>query len=154
MAASTIPSLSVWPCCTPFGNTQEGPDRLRSAPITDPLSRGFGIPNRSPEPLRAGRDHPFPRFAGSPWRERDVARRMRHDGVGPSTVLEVTAWARGPAPGLRRKFSHRSWLRIPFTCLCSLLYVEPRRNSTASFRRKPFRACLSVFVYPFPWHRT
>jgi len=27
---------------------------------------------------RAGRDHPFPIFAGSPWRERDVARRMRH----------------------------------------------------------------------------
>jgi len=59
MAASTIPSLSVWPCGTPFGNTQEGPDRLRSAPITDPLSRGFGIPNRSPDPLvqRAGRVH-------------------------------------------------------------------------------------------------
>jgi hypothetical protein len=31
--------ISVWPCGTPFGNTQEGPDRLRSAPITDPLSR-------------------------------------------------------------------------------------------------------------------
>jgi len=44
----------------PFGNTQEGPDRPRSARITDPLSRGFGIPNRSPVPLvqRAGRDHP------------------------------------------------------------------------------------------------
>jgi hypothetical protein len=55
-------------------------DRRRSAPVTDPLSRGFGIPNRSPDPLvqRAGRDHPFPVFAGSPWRERDVARRMRH----------------------------------------------------------------------------
>ena len=40
--------------------------------ITDPLSRGFGIPNLSPDPLvqRAGRDHPFPIFAGSPWRER------------------------------------------------------------------------------------
>ena len=107
MAASTIPPHSVWPCGTPFGNTQaharlpareqeenrtpgwgpseeeetclwwrswgrsrpgggaghseEGPNRLRSAPITDPLSRGFGIPNRSPDPLvqRAGRDHPF-----------------------------------------------------------------------------------------------
>jgi hypothetical protein len=23
MAASTRPPLSVWPCCTPFGNTQE-----------------------------------------------------------------------------------------------------------------------------------
>ena len=80
MTASTIPPLSVWPCGTPFGNTQEIPDRLRSAPITDPVSRGFGIPNRSPDPLvqRAGRDHPFPVFAGSPWRERDVARRMRH----------------------------------------------------------------------------
>ncbi len=52
-----------------FGNTQEGPDRLRSAPITDPLSRGFGIPNQSPDPLvqRAGRDRPFPISAGSPW---------------------------------------------------------------------------------------
>ena len=80
MAASTIPPLSGWPCGMPFGNTQEGSDRLRSAPITDPLSRGFWIPNRSPGPLvqRAGRDHPFPIFAGSPWRERDVARRVRH----------------------------------------------------------------------------
>jgi len=26
MTASTIPPLSVWPCGTPFGNTQEGPD--------------------------------------------------------------------------------------------------------------------------------
>jgi hypothetical protein len=51
MTASTIPPLSVWPCGTPFGNTQGGPDRLRSATITDPLSRGFGIPNRSPDPL-------------------------------------------------------------------------------------------------------
>jgi len=51
-----------------FGNTQECPDRLRSAPITDALSRGFGIPNRSPDPLvpRAGWDHPFPIFAGTP----------------------------------------------------------------------------------------
>jgi len=39
--AWVIPPLFVWPCGTPFGNTQEGPDRLRSAPITDPLSRGF-----------------------------------------------------------------------------------------------------------------
>jgi hypothetical protein len=44
--ASAIPPLSVWPGGTPFGNTQEGPDRLRSAPITDPLSRGFRIPTR------------------------------------------------------------------------------------------------------------
>jgi len=53
-------------------------DRGRYATITDPLSRGFGIPTRSPDPLvqRAGRDHPFPIFAGSPWREREVARRM------------------------------------------------------------------------------
>ena len=79
MVASTIPPLSILPCGKPFGNTQEGSDRLRSAPITDPLSRGF-ISYRSPDPLvqRAGRDHPFPIFAGSPWRERDVARRMRH----------------------------------------------------------------------------
>jgi hypothetical protein len=143
---AAIPPLSVWPCGTPFGP--------RPSPVGRPALSRFRDPKPIPLVRRAGRDHPFPRFAGSPWRERDVARRMRHDGVGPSTVLEVTAWARGPAPGLRRKFSHRSWLRIPFTCLCSLLYVEPRRNSTASFRRKPFRACLSVFVYPFPWHRT
>jgi hypothetical protein len=63
-----------------FSNTQEGPDRCRSAPITDPLFRGFGIPNRSTASLvqRAGRDHPFPIFAGSPWRERDIARRVKH----------------------------------------------------------------------------
>jgi len=68
LAASTIPPLSVWPCGTRFSNTQEGPDRCRSAPITDPLFRGFGIPNRSPDPLapRAGRDHPSPILAGIP----------------------------------------------------------------------------------------
>jgi hypothetical protein len=27
----------------------------------------------------AGRDHPLPIFAGSPWRERDLARRVRHE---------------------------------------------------------------------------
>ena len=39
-----------------FSNTQEGPNRCRSAPIADPLFRGFGIPNRSTDPLvqRAG----------------------------------------------------------------------------------------------------
>jgi hypothetical protein len=41
-AASTIPG---WLCGMPCGNTREGKDRLRSAPITDPLFRGFGIPN-------------------------------------------------------------------------------------------------------------
>ena len=63
-----------------FSNTQERQNRCRSAPITDPLFRGFGIPNRSPAPLvqRAGRDQPIPIFAGSPWRERDLARRVRH----------------------------------------------------------------------------
>jgi len=61
---------------TIVGNLQN----VRSAPITDPLSRGLGIPDRSPEPLVqwASRDHPFPIFAGSPWRERDVAHRIRH----------------------------------------------------------------------------
>jgi len=40
-----------------------------------PKSR-FRDPKLSPDPLiqRAGRDHPFPIFAVSPWRERDVAR--------------------------------------------------------------------------------
>jgi hypothetical protein len=45
-----------------------------------PWGEGFGIPNRSPDHLvrRAGRDHPIPIFAGSLWRERDVARRVGH----------------------------------------------------------------------------
>jgi hypothetical protein len=61
LAASTIPPLSVRPCGTRFSNTHEGPNRCRSAPITDPLFRGFGIPNRSTSSLvqRAGRDIPF-----------------------------------------------------------------------------------------------
>jgi len=39
-----------------------------SVPITDQLSRGFGVPNRSPDPLvqRIGRDRPFFIVAGSP----------------------------------------------------------------------------------------
>jgi hypothetical protein len=38
-----------------------------------PWGEGFGIPNRSPDPLvrRAGQDHPFPISAGSDWRERE-----------------------------------------------------------------------------------
>ena len=43
LAASTIPPLSVRPCGTRFSNTQEGPNRCRSAPITDPLFRGFAL---------------------------------------------------------------------------------------------------------------
>jgi hypothetical protein len=65
MTASTIPPLSVWPCGTHYSNAQEGPDRLRSAPITDPLSRGFGIPNRSPDPWYKGRAEIIP-FRYSP----------------------------------------------------------------------------------------
>ena len=47
---------------------RETTSRGLSAPITDPL---FLIRNRSPDPLVqvAGRDHPFPIFAGSPGRE-------------------------------------------------------------------------------------
>ena len=57
-----------------------GTKPLPVAPITDPLFRGFGIPNQFPVPLvqRAGRVHPLPIFAGSPWRERDLARSVRH----------------------------------------------------------------------------
>jgi hypothetical protein len=62
-----------------LGRWDEATTRVEET-ITDPLFRGFGIPSRSPGPLgqRAGRDHAFPIFAGSPWRERDVARKMRH----------------------------------------------------------------------------
>jgi hypothetical protein len=46
------------------------------------VSVGFGIPNRlgSLDPLvrRVGRDHQFPVYAGSAWRERDIARRVGH----------------------------------------------------------------------------
>ena len=97
---------------SPFGlvarlsSTHEGPDRLRSAPITDPLSRGFGIPNRSPDPLvqRAGRDHPFPVFTGSPGRERDVARRTCHVRREKNTGIEpLPAHLSPTAERLRRQ---------------------------------------------------
>ena len=108
LAASTIPPLSVRPCGTRFSNTQEGPNRCRSAPITDPLFRGFGIPNRSTASLvqRAGQDHPFPIFAGSPWRERDLARRVRHS----SSTEENTIHCR-ESPGTWRTSGADS-------CLC------------------------------------
>jgi hypothetical protein len=53
--------------------------------VPPPWGEGFGIPNRSPDPLvrRAGRDHPFPISSGSPWRERDVARRVGHGCCHP-----------------------------------------------------------------------
>ncbi len=42
------------------------------------LGEGFGILNRSPDPLvrQAGRDYPFPISVDSPLRERDVERRV------------------------------------------------------------------------------
>ena len=80
LAANTIPPLSVWPCGTRFSNTQEGQERCRSAPITDPLFRGLGIPNRSPDPWYNGRAGITPsRYSPDlPWRERDLARRVGH----------------------------------------------------------------------------
>ena len=49
-------------------------------PVLVPWGEGFGIPNRSPDPLvrRAGQDHPCPVSADAPRRERDVARREGH----------------------------------------------------------------------------
>ena len=53
-----------------LGRWDEATTRVEET-ITDPLFRGFGIPNRSPAPLvqRAGLD---------PWKERDLVRRLRH----------------------------------------------------------------------------
>ena len=51
---SAIPPLSVRPCGTRCSNTQEGQDRCRSAPITDPLFRGFGIPENEQEEEEGG----------------------------------------------------------------------------------------------------
>ena len=53
---------------------------LETWDVPPPWGESFGIPNRSPDPLvrRVGRDHPFPISAGSFWRKRDVARRVRH----------------------------------------------------------------------------
>jgi hypothetical protein len=68
------------------------------------VGEGFGIPNRSPDPLvgRAGRDHPFPISAGSPWRERDVARRVGHGGPAiPGGKIRVSNPTRPRFP-LRR----------------------------------------------------
>jgi hypothetical protein len=172
MTASTIPPLSVWPCGTPFGNKQEGPDRLRSAPITDPLSRDFGVPNRFPDPLvqRAGRDHPFPIFAGAPWRERDIARRMRHgrparkalertlstgDNKGTSqmthhniTVLAVRRRSRGhPQPaGERGKTS-----RISFFLFIRVKTSSQRGSAHAALccpYLKGIRSCLPAHTVP------
>ena len=96
MAASTIttiPPLSVWPCGTCFSNTQEGTDR-RSAPITDPLFRWFGIPNRSPDPLvqRAGRDHPF---EGQGEQERGFQGRGQGGGLGAGWEMGGLGGRRG-----------------------------------------------------------
>ena len=70
-------ALSVWTCGTPCSNTQEGPDCLRSAPITDPLSRGCGIPTRSPDPLVQRR-----RVRDAPKTQRERQRQFSHNG-GP-----------------------------------------------------------------------
>ena len=119
LAASTIPPLSVRPCGTRFSNTQEGPNRCRSAPITDPLFRGFGISNRSTGPLvqRAGRDHPFPIFAGSPWRERKGTShgRARHGfpARGKKYIVVVVSCASVPPPlsGRRALLRAGAWPR-------------------------------------------
>jgi hypothetical protein len=114
MTASTIPPLSVWPCGTPFGNTQKGPDRHRSAPITDPLSRGFGI---QPDPLTSwynGRAGVIP-FRYSP----DLP-----GGKGTSHV----GWDTGdlPSQGKKIRASNFTW---PMR--------SPRRNASSSLCRVP-----------------
>jgi hypothetical protein len=60
----------------------------RRAPwdVPPPWGEGFGIPNRSPEPLvrRAGRDHPFLISAGSPGRGKGTSHVGRDTGDLPS----------------------------------------------------------------------
>ena len=112
MTANTIPPLSVWPSCPPFlssfGNTQEGPSRLRSAPITDPLSRGFGIPNRSPDPLaqRAGRDHPL-----IPFRYPKKSTGIQPHPVGPCVPHDGT-----PVAPRRRRVEYQGEYREKARC--------------------------------------
>jgi hypothetical protein len=103
----TIPPLSVWPCGTPFrkwaqnsiGPSQSPSRWRRRAPWDVPplLGGGFGFRNRSPDSLvrRKGRYHPFPMSAGSPWRARDVARRVPQLGGtlsehGPGIIVVMS----------------------------------------------------------------
>ena len=74
MTASTIPPLSVWPCGTSCGNTQEGTDRLRSAPITDPLSLGFLFRDALSGHSLHSSCFPCPLCAGYPSKNHKVAR--------------------------------------------------------------------------------
>jgi len=69
--------LAVWHA---FRQHTRGPRPSPVRPNHRPALSRVRDPTPIPWPLvqRAGRDHPFPIFAGSPWRERDVARRMRH----------------------------------------------------------------------------
>ena len=116
MTASTIPSLSVWPCGTPWRGAQGGSDIHQSVPITypsvrpnhlaDPLRRralgrasamgeGFRIPNRSPEPWYDGRGEIIP-FRYLP---------VLLEGKGMSHI----GWGTGDLPG---SFSQGEKLRV------------------------------------------
>ena len=165
MAASTIPPLSVRPCGTRFSNTQKEPNRCRSAPITDPLFRGFGIPNRSTASLvqRAGRDHPLPKFAGSPWRERDLARKGEtrvtcHPGKS-NTGIEPHPALRSPRRNALSSCRVPSCLSQESTCasLCDVAAGHSRqghlRVSNAGGSRRSYRngrASALQRAPPFP----
>ena len=73
------------------------------------LGEDFGIPNRSLDPLarRAGRDHPFPAYAGSPWRARDIARRVRHGW--PATPGKTTTHELRVSNPTRPRLPSRAW---------------------------------------------
>ena len=69
--ASAIPPLSVWPGGTPFGNTQEGPDR----PVR---------PNHRPALSRVRSQAPSPGTTGGPGSLADI-RRISLEGKGRRT---------------------------------------------------------------------
>ena len=73
-------SLSLQTSVCPSKSPSRSLETARPVGRASAVGEGFGIPNRSPDPLvrRAGRDHPLPKSAGSPWRGRDVARRVGH----------------------------------------------------------------------------
>ena len=116
-----------------------------------------GSPNRSPGPLvqRAGRDHPFPIPAGSPWRERDFARRVGHGSPaipgGKTTGIEERE--RGSSRG---REGEQEFTRIDtgFNFIASLgaRSLECTKRWSDQSLHPPFALCRILQLDESSWH--
>ena len=133
----SISLLSVRPCGT-LSATHK-----RDQTVARPALSRVRDPKPIPSPLvqRAGRDHPFPIFAESPWRERDLARSC-HPGE-KNTGIEPHPAHRSPrrrAKKLGREFIRSIVHGVVLMCvLCASHPVEVVSGTGGEVAREGYR---------------